>query len=54
MKIVVKVTRAELAEMDSSEEQLEDAVRNAVTGGIDDGNGTLYLNDVHVDVQVTG
>lgn len=53
MKVVVKVTSAELAEMESSEDQLEGAVRSALTGGIDDGDGTLYLNDVHVDVQVT-
>lgn len=54
MKVVVKVTHSELAEMGASEDRLQRAVRNALTSGLDDGDGTLYINDLEVDIDISG
>lgn len=54
MKVVVKVTPSELAEMGSSEDGLQRAVRNALTSGLDDGDGILYINDLEVDIDISG
>ncbi len=43
MKVTVEVTQADLAEMSVSVEQLEDAVKQEVEGGLDVDGETLYL-----------
>ena len=53
MEILVKVSRAELAEMESTEERLRVGVVSALDNGIEDGDGTLYLASFSVVVQVT-
>ena len=53
MEILVKVSRAELAEMESTEERLHTGVVLALDKGIEDGDGTLYLASFSVVVQVT-
>ena len=52
MKVTVEVTQADLAEMSVSVEQLEDAVKQEVEGGLDVDGETLYINDTDVTVVV--
>lgn len=52
MKVTVEVTQADLAEMGVSTEQLEDAVKQEVEGGLDVDGDTLYINDARVTVVV--
>ena len=52
MKVTVEVTQGDLAEMSVSVEQLEDAVKQEVEGGLDVDGETLYINDTDVTVVV--
>ena len=52
MKVTVEVTQADLAEMGVSAEQLEDAVKQEVEGGLDVDGETRYINDADVTVVV--
>lgn len=51
MRVKVEVTKADLAEMDVTEEQLEQAVRNEL-GCLNVEGGALYINDLDVAVVV--
>lgn len=54
MEVTVQVDEASLIGMEVSADQLADAIRRQIEGGLDlDGDGTLYLNDVTVKVVVT-
>ncbi|WP_157896793.1 hypothetical protein [Acidovorax carolinensis] len=50
MQISVRVTRPELAEMETSEDRLKQGVINAMDRGLEDGDGTLYLAGFNVTV----
>lgn len=52
MDLVVKVSSAELVEMESTEERLKEGVVKALDDGIEDGDGTLYLAGFNVVVHV--
>lgn len=52
MQIVVSVNREELAQMEASEEELQEAVARAMEGGLEAGHDTLYLSNVNVVVRV--
>lgn len=49
MRVTVEVTKADLAEMEVTEDQLEEAVRNGL-GCLNVGGDSLYLNDLAVAV----
>jgi hypothetical protein len=51
MRVTVEVTKADLAEMEVTEDQLEEAVRNEL-GCLNVGGDALYLNDLAVAVVV--
>ena len=51
MQVTVKVTPSDLAEMDVTKEQLEEAVRNNL-GSLDVEGDTLYINSLDVSVVV--
>lgn len=53
MNVMVNVTRAELAEMETSESQLKQSIINALDHGLEDDDGTLYLSGFNVEIQVT-
>ncbi|CAN7586429.1 hypothetical protein [Acidovorax delafieldii] len=54
MEVTVQVDEASLIRMEVTADQLANAVRRQIEGGLDlDGDGTLYLNDVAVKVVVT-
>jgi len=54
MEVTVQVDEASLIRMEVTADQLANAVRRQIEGGLDlDGDGTLYLNDVTVKVVVT-
>ena len=52
MDVLVKVTRAELAEMQTTEDGLKEGVVRALDAGIEDGDGTLYLSGFRVILEV--
>lgn len=53
MQVTVRMTKAELAEMDASESQIKDGVIQALDGGLEiAGDGKVYLAGFNVDVQV--
>jgi multidrug efflux pump subunit AcrB len=52
MKITIEVTQEDLAEMGVSTEQLEDAVKQEIHGGLEVDGDTLYVNDADVSVVV--
>ena len=52
MKITAEVTQADLAEMGVSAEQLADAVKQEIEGGLNVDGDTLYINDADVTVEV--
>ena len=53
MQVTVQVTRAELAEMECTEQELSDGVLKTLDGGVGmpDG-GDLYLAGFNVDVKI--
>lgn len=54
MEVTVQVDEASLIGMEVSADQLADAIRRQIEGGLDlGGDGTLYLNDVAVKVEVS-
>lgn len=53
MQVILRMTKAELAEMEASESQIKDGVIEALDGGLEiAGDGKLYLSGFNVDVQV--
>lgn len=53
MQVTVQLTKAELAEMEVSGQQLESGIIQRLDGGIEiDDAGTVYLAGFNVDVQV--
>ncbi len=52
MDVLVRVTRAELAEMQTTEDGLQEGVVRALDAGIEDGDGTLYLSGFRVVLEV--
>ena len=53
MKTTVAVTKADLAEMGVSAEQLEGALKQTLEGGMNIDGDTLYINDADVIVVVS-
>jgi len=53
MQVIVQVTRAEMGDMDTSEDQLKQSIINALDRGLEIENGTLYLSGFNVDIRVT-
>lgn len=51
MRVTVKVSHADLDEMDLTEDQLEDAVRNELAC-LDVEGSPLYINDLTVAVVI--
>lgn len=52
MQVIVEVSRAELAEMEATEDQLKQSVTNALERGLEDEDGTVYLSGLDVIVTV--
>lgn len=52
MKVTVELTQADLVEMAVSPEQLEEAVKRQIMGGIDVDGDTLYIYDADVTVVI--
>ena len=53
MQVTVRLTKAELADMEASEGQIKDGVIQALDGGLEiEGDGKVYLAGFNVDVQV--
>lgn len=52
MRVIVELTKADLTEMDVTEDQLEESTRNAM-GCLDVEGDRLYINDLEVVVVVT-
>ena len=52
MKVTIKMTLGDLAEMGVSAEQLEEAVTRQIEGGLDVGGDTLYINGADVSVVI--
>lgn len=54
MEVTVQVDEASLIDMEVSADQLADAIKRQIEGGLDlDGDGKLYLNDVTVKVVLS-
>ena len=53
MKTTVAVSKADLAEMGVSAEQLEGALKQTLEGGMNIDGDTLYINDADVTVVVS-
>lgn len=53
MQVTVQLTKAELAEMEVTGQQLESGIIQCLDGGIEiDGAGKVDLAGFHVDIQV--
>ncbi|MBQ0916842.1 hypothetical protein KBW71_00060 [Hydrogenophaga aromaticivorans] len=52
MNVEIRVTQAELAEMETTASELSESVQQVLLGGLQTEDGTLYLSSVNVDVQV--
>lgn len=53
MHVTIKVTAAELAQMQTTPEQLQTSVANALESGLEDEEGSIYLSGLDVEVQVS-
>jgi hypothetical protein len=53
MQVTVQLTKAELAEMDVTGQQLESGIIQRLDGGIEiEGDGKVYLAGFNVDVKI--
>jgi hypothetical protein len=52
MHFSVSVTPEDLEQIDMDAEELSQAVRKRLESGLEDDDGTVYLNNVHVEVAV--
>ena len=52
MNVEIRLTQEELAEMQTTASDLSESVQQALQGGLQTEDGTLYLSSVNVDVQV--
>lgn len=53
MDVIVNVSRAELADMECTEESLHTGLVRALGSGIEDDDGTVYLAGFSIIVNVT-
>ncbi len=53
MQVTVQLTKAELAEMEASQDQIKQGIVLTLDGGIEiEGDGKVYLAGFNVDVQI--
>ena len=53
MQVTVHVTKAEMADMDATPDQIKHGIVETLDGGIEiEGGGKVYLAGFNVDVQV--
>ncbi len=52
MEVLLMVSQADLTAMDCTADRLSELVERALSGGMEDSEGTLYLSDVRARVRI--